>query len=178
MMSSVGFLLDRLLERVLQPLVSSDRSYTHCHQPAFKIQRHTKGHVMCLWIFIMHLIQNKCGCQNPVAWNRAKSVRFEFTHKHTTHTRTHIHTLMPKVQAGGNIFLTWNRQPATCHAAPHTPNRHTNRRTYPHTPRWPRTGVSRLHNARRTQVHALLLPLANYHLQTPYIVSLLPVSDL
>lgn len=76
------------------------------------------------------------------------------THKHIMYTHSNTHSLMPEVQSGGNSFLTCHRQPATCHAAPHPPNRqtnkntHTHRRTYPHTHRWPRTGVSRLHISR------------------------------
>lgn len=85
---------------------------------------------------------------------------------------------MPKVQAGGNSFLTWNRQPATCHPAPRPPEQtHKQARLPAYTQVAEDRSVTTPHLL-QTQVHALLLPLANYHLQTPCIVSLLPVSDL
>lgn len=85
------------------------------------------------------------------------------------------------LQAGSGRFL--HLKTAGCHLSHHSPPPppaliHTQTHTHAHTGRWSRRAVSRLHISRKAQVHALPLPLANYHLQTPCIVSPLPVSDL
>lgn len=112
------------------------------------------------------------GYPTHLIYNQAKLVYF-YTQTHKMHTYC-------KEQARGNSSLNCHRQSATCHAAPQPPNRHThtNRSTHPHIHRWQRTGSVTTPHLSQTQVHSLLLPLANYHLQTPCIVSLLTESDL
>lgn len=109
--------------------MSLDLSYTHYHQTAVKLPRHTWGHVLHSWISISLI--SKCICYKWTLWHATNVVLI--THKNHLHTFRCTPTLMPKVQAGGNGFLTWNRQPATFHAAPHPPNRHADAPIHTHT---------------------------------------------
>lgn len=163
MMSSAGFLLDRLNTSFLTPC--GTRAVLYIRSPnccqITKTQEDFEDSE-CIWYNSDSL--------KVVAYNQCA---FNCTQEALTHIYMYTHYNTPgRGEAGGNGFLTWYKQPCHLSCCSPPPPRSTYTRAES------RTAASRVRISCKTQVHALPLPLANNHLQTPCMASLLHASDL